>query len=115
MDRQPKPTGVSGRSKDGQFTAGNKFGSGNPCNKKAQQLRNSLLQTVTEDDLISITKTLISMARNGNLVAIREVLDRALGKPTASIEVTAGEAREQIEDMTDEELLTLARAEGSGP
>jgi hypothetical protein len=113
MEKQPLPAALNGRSRNGQFTAGNKFGAGNPLNMKAQQLRNSLLQTVTEDDLTSVTKKLIAMAKEGNIHAIRELLDRVLGKPNASIELTQTEAKERIEDMSDEELLSIARAEGS--
>lgn len=114
MSKQPKPTGLNGRSSNGRFVSGNKFASGNPLNRKAQQLRNALLATVTEDDLVKVTRKLVAMARAGDIHAIKELLDRVLGKPTASIELTAAEARERIEDLSDDELLTIARSESGG-
>jgi hypothetical protein len=110
----PKPTGVNGRSANGQFAHGNKLARGNPNNKKAQELRNALLETVTQDDLVQVTKKLIAMARAGDIHAIKELLDRCLGKPTATIELSQAEAQQRVEDLTDDELLRIARAEVSG-
>src|SRR5438132_13253725 len=99
MAETPKPTGDNGhngRSTNGRFAAGNKLARGNPNNLKAQQLRNTLLATVTEKDLIEVTKKLIGLAKSGDMAAIRELLDRILGKPTASIELTQVEAEKTV-------------------
>lgn len=106
-------TARNGRATGGRFAPGNKYGRGNPNNLKAQQLRNTLLSAVTEDDLLKVTRKLIAMAKQGDLGAIRELLDRVLGKPTAHVELSATDARDRIEDMTDEDLLLIARAETS--
>jgi hypothetical protein len=39
------------------------------------------MNAVTEDDLRAIIKTLIREAKGGDMMAIREVLDRCIGKP----------------------------------
>src|SRR5262249_28765774 len=111
----PKPTGFNGRSADGRFGKNNKFASGNPNNKKAQALRNALLETVTHEDLVEVTKRLIVMAKGGDIHAIKELLDRCLGKATASIELTQTDAQKRIEDLTDDELTRIVTGEaGSG-
>jgi hypothetical protein len=103
------------RSANGRFLPGNKAGKGNPLNKKAHQLRNALLSTVTQADLVAVTKKLVAMARKGDLHAIKELLDRCLGRPTASVEITQAEAVERLEEMSDAELMAIATgAEGSG-
>src|SRR5215475_1402447 len=108
---EPSFTGANGRQQNGRFGSGNKFGLGNPYCKRAHQLRSALFETVTHEDLVEVTKKLIAMAKGGDIHAIKELLDRVLGKPTASIELTQTEAKERIEDLTDDERLAIARGE----
>jgi hypothetical protein len=70
-----------GRDGSGRFTPGNKGGPGNPFARKVSQLRSALLETVTEDDMRRSPAKLVAMARAGDLPAIRELLERTLGKP----------------------------------
>ena len=70
-----------GRDASGRFAPGNKGGPGNPFARKVGQLRAALLETVTEDDMRAVAAKLVQMARGGNLPAIRELLERTLGKP----------------------------------
>jgi hypothetical protein len=122
MARKPPPTshtpdnaqpGDNGQPRrthlpSGKFAPGNKLGQGNPFHRKAHALRSSLFAAVTEADVTQVVRKLIAMAKRGEIHAIRELLDRVLGKPVASIELTTGEAKERLEDMTDEELLAIA-------
>src|SRR5262249_34111912 len=110
----PQPAGHNGRSANGRFVPGNKLGKGNPLNKKAQQLRNTLLETVTPEDLIEVTQKLVALAKAGDIHAIKELLDGCLGKPTASIELTQTEAQQRIEDLSDDDLLRIATGPASG-
>lgn len=116
--RLPVATGDNGTEgkdpKNGRFLPGNTFAKGNPLNQKAHQLRVSLLETVTEADMVAVTKRLIKMARDGDIHAIRELLDRVLGRPTASVELTVDQAKATIQEMSDDELLEIARANGGG-
>jgi hypothetical protein len=108
------PTRNGHRAPDGRFLPGHQFARGNPNNRKVQQLRNRLLSAVTEEDIEAVVKKLISMAREGNIHAIRELLDRTFGKPTASIELSQAEAKERIEELTDAQLMEIATGAAGG-
>ena len=51
-----------------------------------------LLGAVTDDDLKAIVNKLVSMAKAGNLAAMKEVRDRTLGKPLAAVAIDVGVA-----------------------
>jgi len=76
----PSPAEPSGRDSSGRFASGNKHGRGNPLAKQAQKLRVALLEAVSEEDIKAIIAKLIEAAKNGDVVAAREVLDRTIGK-----------------------------------
>ena len=78
------PTGDNGRAANGQFLPGNAAARGNPLNRRAQQLRAALLSSVQPEDVEAILAKLIEAARAGDTVAAREVLDRTIGKASAS-------------------------------
>lgn len=65
----------------GRFAAGWRGGGGNPYAKKTAELRAALYATVTPDDIKAVVAKLIILAKEGDVVAIRELLDRTLGKP----------------------------------
>lgn len=69
------------RRKDGRFGVGNKFGRGNPLNAKVARFRATLLKSVKTEDVEEVVQQLIRQARGGDIMAIREFLLRALGKP----------------------------------
>src|SRR5689334_20040804 len=68
------------RDGNGRFLPGNRGGPGNPHAKKVAQLRSALLETVTPEDMRTIVLKLVEMAKGGDLPAIRELLERTLGK-----------------------------------
>ena len=78
------PTGDNGRAPDGRFGAGNRFATGNPRHKQTAELRSALFAAVSSKDIEAVVKRLVQMAHNGDLAAIRELLDRVLGKPSAT-------------------------------
>ena len=90
---EPSPNGTNGRAGNGRFGKGNPGGPGNPFARRVGALRAAMLDAVTDDDLRDIIATLVSQAKGGDLAAIRELLDRLIGKPTAAVafEVTTGE------------------------
>jgi hypothetical protein len=77
----PSPNGKSGRDPKGRFLTGNPGGPGNPLAKSASQLRSMLLTAVSADDVRAIVKKLVEQARAGEPWAIKELLDRMLGRP----------------------------------
>ncbi|MDA1052329.1 MAG: hypothetical protein O3C40_17870 [Planctomycetota bacterium] len=80
--------GANGRDARGRFSTGNAGGPGNPQAKKVAALRTSLLASVTPADLRGAVKALIRKAKTGDVPAIRELLDRTLGKPASSVELS---------------------------
>lgn len=77
----PSPNGRDGR---GRFAAGNTGGPGNPQGATVERMRHALLSAVTEDDLRAIAATLTRNAKAGDLAAVKELLNRVLGRPADS-------------------------------
>ena len=75
----PTPS-TNGRTPRGQFATGNPGGPGNPYARRTAALRSALLDAVTEADIRAIAKALVKRARDGEVPAVRELLDRLLGR-----------------------------------
>lgn len=83
----------------GRFTSGNKAGKGNPYARRAGELRSALFDAVTPEDLRAMIKALIKKGKRGEIPAVRELLNRTLGKP---VEVDLIERLEHLESMLTE-------------
>ena len=87
MNDPPSTNGSNGaRAANGQFAKGNKGGPGNPHAKRVARARTVIFDAVSEDDLRAIFSALIDRAKQGDLVAIRELLDRLVGRPATAID-----------------------------
>ena len=89
-DGLPTPS-TNGRTPRGQFAKGNPGGPGNPHAKRVAWLREALLEAVSEDDLRAIARTLVKKAKGGDLPAIRELLNRVIGKAPDDAEASPPE------------------------
>jgi len=89
----------AGRDAQGRFTSGNKLGRGNPFAARVAKLRAELLKAVTPADIRAVARKLIKQAKTGDLPAIRELLDRVLGKP---LETDVFDKLENLERLVDE-------------
>ena len=78
MTNAPSPNGRDGR---GRFAPGWKGDPGNPRAAQVARLRAEMLDAVTPDDMRAIVSRLVELAKKGDVRAIKEVLDRTLGKP----------------------------------
>ena len=80
----PLPNGNNGQARNsrGQFLLGNNaaLGRGNPHADRVNAWRTALAETVTEADLQAVIGKLVEKARAGERWAVRELLDRCLGK-----------------------------------
>lgn len=72
-----------GRNNRGQFTRGNKHGTGNPFASKVNKLRAVLLEEVKEKNLRAIIRSLVAQAEGGDLAATKILLDRVFGPAVA--------------------------------
>lgn len=80
MVAKSSTNGSGGRDSRGRFTKGNPGGPGNPYGKRVAQIRSMILDTVSDKDLRSVVKSLVDKAKNGDVVAARELLNRMVGK-----------------------------------
>ncbi len=99
----PRPNGANGRDAGGRFAAGNAGGPGNPHAKHVGKLRSALLAAVTEKDMRAIAAKLVTLAKGGDVRAIRELFDRVLGK---SQEADLVERIERLEAYLEEKEAT---------
>lgn len=75
------PFGDGGRAPNGRFAPGNRGGPGNPLAGKIGKLRAALVAAVTEEDIREIARSLIEAAKGGDVRAVKELLDRTIGRP----------------------------------
>ena len=73
---------MSDRAKSGRFAPGNPGGPGNPHAATVAKLRAAILAAITPEDIEEIVRTMIKRAKGGDMVATKELLDRAIGRPT---------------------------------
>ncbi len=93
------------RGEGGRYLPGTKGGPGNPHPKKVARLRTKLFEWVTDDDLKEVIDELVAMAKGGDIQAIKELLDRMLGKANQPIEVEG-------EESSDEKMIRVLRQIG---
>jgi len=99
MKAKPSTTASYGRNEQGRFTEGNKCARGNPFARQVARLRSALLSAVTPADVRAIAKGLVVRAKEGDIVAVKELLDRLLGKP---LEADVLDKIEQLERILNE-------------
>lgn len=105
---EPTTNGTNGRGPGGRFAPGNPGGPGNPHAKRTAELRAAALAAVSDDDLRAVVAKLLELAKGGDLAAIRELLDRLLGKAAALIEIqgaveldaTPDDRRQRLAELT---------------
>ena len=91
---------LESRDSSGRFMAGNSYarGHGNPHAARVNELRKSILATVSPGDVADVMRALLVEARSGNVLACREILDRTVGKP---LETDLVERLDQLEQILD--------------
>lgn len=77
----PSPIGSNGRASGGRFAKGNSGGPGNPYAAQVGRWRATLAASVTEADIQAVARALVKAAKAGESWAVRELLDRTLGRP----------------------------------
>jgi len=78
-----------GRDGAGRFAKGNPGGPGNPHGGRVAALRAKLLEAITDADFEAIARSLVDRAKAAEPWAVKEVLDRIIGKPAVSVTVEA--------------------------
>jgi hypothetical protein len=80
---------TNGRDNQGRFSAGNRYGQGNPHAQRIQKLRSRLLAAVKPDSMTRIVQKLVAMAESGDLEAIKILFAYTLGRPPQAVALTA--------------------------
>ena len=100
MIQSPSPNGPNGRQSNGRFAKGNPGGPGNPYAQQVAELRSAMLKAISTEDIRRVVEALVAEAKDGNVSAAKELLDRCLGKPQ---EADLIERIESLEAEIDEE------------
>ena len=103
MSEAPLPNGPIGRDGAGRFKIGWKGGPGNPYAKKTAALRKALLAGVGTKDMRAVVAALLNKAKDGDVPAVRELLERTLGKPQEADLIERIEKLEQLAKEKDDE------------
>ncbi len=85
--KTPIEKGENGRAANGQFAKGWKGGPGNPNIRHATKMREAVYASVCERDIRDAVDQLVKLARGGDLAAIKELLDRTIGKAVAPVDL----------------------------
>src|SRR5437868_856974 len=85
-DRSEMAAEETGRDRRGRFTAGNAGGPGNPFARRVALLRTILMECVTEEEMGTIARQLVNLAKSGDLAAIKLLFQYTLGKPAATVD-----------------------------
>ena len=79
----------NGRTASGRFTIGNGYARGNPHAGAVARFRSALLANITAADFSDVIAALVVAAKSGDMVAIKILLDRTLGRITDLHDVPA--------------------------
>lgn len=96
----PSPNGANGRGPRGRFTAGNPGGPGNPYAARVGRWRQLLAESLTDKEMAAVIAALVKAAKAGEPWAVREVMDRTLGKPVEADLIERLEALEAAAQQT---------------
>jgi hypothetical protein len=111
MRGQPLPNGPNGeRDGLGRFAKGNAGGPGNPNARSVNRWRAILAESVTDAQIKAVIGRLVEAAKRGEPWAIKEFLDRVLGKPIQPLS-------HEVEDDTERwpiRIIFQHPAEGDG-
>jgi hypothetical protein len=102
----PKHPQAEGRDTSGRFAKGNPGGPGNPYPRQVAAFRQALLNCVTEEDIIAVTRAIIEEAKDGNIAAAKLLFQYVFGKPGPAAPMNWNER----DSMSGEELSQMLSA-----
>ena len=81
-DGEASPQTTNGKdAQTGRFTAGNRYGRGNPFARRQAEMRRAFQDAVTPEDVRALAAALWAKARGGDVAAAQLALSYLLGKP----------------------------------
>lgn len=110
MNEIVKEPCLDGRTAHGTFAPGNSHGTGaNGYTAMGQRVKSALAKATTVERMTAVLDKLFAAAERGEPWAIREVLDRAIGRPNQTIEASVT-GSVTMSDMNEDELRRMASA-----
>jgi hypothetical protein len=100
---------MDGRDRNGRFAKGNAGGPGNPFARRVAHLRSVLMESVTDEDMRAVVRTLVTLAKAGDVAAIKLLFDRLLGRVAATTD-DGEEDEDAREELMKEACELRARA-----
>ena len=102
VDGRFVPVPTPGHDSKGRFTTGNK-GRGRRGPRVFVDHRAALRAAISPEDVYKCGRMMLAAAVKGNLTALRDVLDRTLGRPEASVTIahTSGGQRARADVLAD--------------
>jgi hypothetical protein len=79
------PNTSPGRDARGRFARGNIGGPGNPFARQSAAFRKALCDSVTDDDIQTLTRTLLDKAKGGDVAAIKLLFAYTIGRPADAV------------------------------
>jgi hypothetical protein len=76
----------NGRDARGRFVRGNPGGTGNPFARRVAQLRRTLCETVTDEDIEAVAKKLVEQAKAGDVAAAKLLFSYTIGQPAPAVD-----------------------------
>ena len=86
----PSTSESNGRDDQGRFLPGKPGGPGNPHAAAVGACRSVMAASMTADDLQEVFGTLVREAKAGEPWAVKELLNRCLGRPTQAVAIEGG-------------------------
>lgn len=72
----------------GYFAPGNKLAKGNPNARRMHELRKSVLEAGSPEDIQAVIRKMAEMGRGGDVMAARCYLEYVVGKPVQAVELS---------------------------
>jgi hypothetical protein len=78
----------NGRSSDGRFTSGNRFGDGRHVPTRMQELRKRVLDSAAPEQAIALLNKLYESGMAGDVTAAKLWFDITIGKPAQAVHIS---------------------------
>ena len=102
---KPSPNGENGRDANGRFVPGWKGGPGNPYAKKVAEFRSRVLAVISVEDCDAVLRKLTKQAIAGESWAVKEFLDRVMGKAKETVQIEGGVSMLEMLRVSLESLM----------
>ena len=76
-------------------------------NKQVHDLKRVIHEECTPEEMRKVIRSMLRKAKKGDLSAANMILDRLIGKPNQSVEVSSTGNDSNYKDLTTEELMRM--------